>query len=119
MKKLNKTISHIYDKALNFYVKASNSSNLKACLGLVAISVIALPEIASAAGVNGMAGIDELVNQSDELFNGKLMKFAINAVGLGAILWAFIGGFKIMPLFAGIGIIVFQALYKSYITKAF
>lgn len=119
MNKTKEITSKIYDKALGLYVKASNSTNLKACLGCFAISVIALPEIASAAGVNGMEGIDELVKQSDELFNGKLMKFAINAVGLGAILWAFIGGFKIMPLFAGIGIIVFQALYKSYITKAF
>ena len=110
-------ITQLNDKAVGFYVKASNSRNLKACLGWFAISILLFPQIASAAGIDGMAGIDELVKQSDELFNGKLMKITINAVGLGAIVWSFIGGFKIMPLLVGIGIIAFQALYGTYVKK--
>jgi len=112
-----KFITRLHDKAVELYVKASGSRNLKACLGLFAISIIVLPPIANAAGIDGMAGIDELVKQSDDLFNGKLMKITINAVGLGAIVWAFIGGFKIMPLLVGIGIIAFQALYSTYVKK--
>lgn len=114
---MKKFITKVHDKAVGLYVKASASRNLKACLGWFAISLIVLPQIASAAGIDGMAGIDELVTQSDDLFNGKLMKITINAVGLGAIVWAFIGGFKIMPLLVGIGIIAFQALYSSYVKK--
>lgn len=110
-------ITRLHDKAVGFYVKASGSRNFKACLGWVAISVIVLPQIANAAGIDGMAGIDELVKQSDDLFNGKLMKITINAVGLGAIVWAFIGGFKFMPLLVGIGIIAFQALYSTYVKR--
>jgi hypothetical protein len=115
--KMKNLITKLHDKAVGIYIKASGSRNLKACLGWVAISLIVLPQIANAAGIDGMAGIDELVTQSDTLFNGKLMKITINAVGLGAIVWAFIGGFKIMPLFVGIGIIAFQALYSSYVKK--
>lgn len=117
---MQKLIKKLDDKLIRIYVRLGNNDALKACVVLLFLSVLIMPESAFADNaVGGAAGLDEMVKQADSIFNKKLMQMAMFGTGIASIAYALFGGFRLTPFITGIGIIVFQILYSTYLKSAF
>lgn len=79
----------------------------------VMLSTLVWAESALAVKNNAKA-LKAMSDTSKTIFQGDLLNIAINAGGFAAIVYALLGGLKIGPLVAGIGLLIFNALWQAY-----
>jgi hypothetical protein len=97
-------------------VKTTNKSYLS--FGLVLLTALITSNAVLAAGDNS-AALKAMADSASAMFQGDLIRIAINGGGLAAIVYSIIGGFKPGPFLGGIGLIVFYALFRTYTTSFF
>jgi hypothetical protein len=93
-------------------------NNYKKYYPLMLVAILLAADSAFAAGDN-KAAIKAMADSATSMFQGDLIRIAINGGGLAAIIYSIVGGFKPGPFLGGIGLIVFYALFTTYTASFF
>lgn len=74
--------------------------------------------MALAAG-DSDAALEAMANKASSIFEGNLLRIAINGSGLASIVYSIIGGFKPGAFIGGISIIIFYMLFSTFTKTLF
>lgn len=74
---------------------------------------------AFAAGGDTTTAMNTMAEKAVKIFDGPMLKIAVNGSGIASIVYSILGGFKPGPFIGGILLLIFHALFSAYTKTVF
>ncbi len=84
-----------------------------------AFTVALLATNAALAAGDSDAALKAMADKASSIFEGNLLKIAINGAGIASIVYSIIGGFKPGAFIGGISIVIFYMLFSTFTKTLF